>query len=90
MGTMVERKIWIADDGKECKSEADMNAHEAALVYGAHVDEYVATLDFGDVKGRADQALRTRARNTVLAYLGWANSNAAVAEAADEQDPLTA
>ncbi len=83
MGKKVNMPVWIADDGKRFKTEAAMNAHEAAQKYEEHVKTYIDSLEFDpDMNARAKTAQQTRITSIILAYLGWADQSDDTEEAA--------
>lgn len=77
MGTMVNKPVWMADDGESFDSQEEMQAYEGMMHNRERIDAYLNSVDWtaankGDVRGeRAAASARTRAENVIAAFLGF-------------------
>jgi|GEM_PF-4315014 len=69
MGKAKNETIWVANDGQKFRTEETMLAHEGALLYEQHVDQYLANLHLNIASERAQRARKTQMKRIILAYL---------------------
>ena len=76
---MAVKKVekWIASDGAEFDSELECGAHEAAIIDGEQVGEWIASLTVGiNPLTRGERMALSAKRNAVMAFLAWQRGRA--------------
>ena len=67
------KQLWQADDGRYFESEAEADAHSAAVKAAEYYKEEIDNFIGDHVWPRGQE---TRARGILAQYLGWASSRA--------------
>jgi hypothetical protein len=76
MGQTVTRQVFVADDGTEFTSKADMQLYEADMRYAGLAAKFADDLDYSDKKSEAAvKRAQTMSRDLATLVLQWLEDN---------------
>jgi len=84
MGQQVSKPVWVADDGKEFATQADMLQHEAQQQVGGLVDMFLDSLDLSHLSDRGAKAQETAFASKAGIGFDWLRQNGYLTPAAVE------